>query len=77
MGSFAGIVMFIAGIVATYFALSGLILVFVGAFIGFTSTSTLLDDDNKQIMPIKKFDSIDSAKTELESLSKQLQLPWT
>ena len=139
MGSFAGIVMFIAGIVATYFALSGLILVFVGAFIGFTSTSTLLDDDkkrikfsnnlfgiipvgqwieikpemkvglkniqrgyrtysrgnrlfdvhikdirimlygadNKQIMPIKKFNSIDSARTELESLSKQLQLPWT
>ena len=139
MGSFAGIIMFIAGLVATYFALTGLILVFIGAFIGFTSTSTLLDTDkkriklsnnlfgiipvgqwieikpemkigikkmhrgyraysrsnrmldvhskdirimlygtdNKQIMSIKKFNSIDSAKTELESLSKQLQLPCT
>ena len=136
MGSFAGIVMFIAGLVATYFALTGLILVFVGAFIGFTSTSTLLDDDkkrikfsnnlfgiipvgqwieikpemkvglkniqrgyraysrsnrmfdvhikdirimlygadNKPIMPIRKIDSLDSAKTELETLSKQFGL---
>ena len=136
MVSFAGIVMFIAGLVATYFALTGLILVFVGAFLGFTSTSTLLDTDkkrikfsnnlfgiipvgqwieikpemkvglkniqrgyrvysrsnrmhdvhikdirimlygadNKQIMPVKKFDSLDSAKTELESLSKQFGL---
>lgn len=136
MGSFAGIVMFIAGLVATYFALSGLILVFVGAFLGFTSTSTLLDTDkkrikfsnnlfgiipvgqwieikpemkvglkniqrgyrvysrsnrmhdvhikdirimlygadNKQIMPVKKFDSLDSAKTGLESLRKQFGL---
>ena len=133
MVSFAGIVMFIAGLIATYFALTGLILVFVGAFLGFTSTSTLLDTDkkrikfsnnlfgilpvgkwidikpemkiglkkmhrgyrtysrsnrmldvhskdirimlygadNKQIMPIRKFDSLNSAKTELESLSKQ------
>ena len=136
MGSFAGIVMFFAGLVATYFELSGLILVVVGAFIGFTSTSTLLDADkkrikfsnnlfgifpvgqwidikpemkmglkninrgyrvysrsnrmldvhskdirimlygadNKQIMLIKKFNSLDSAKTGLESLSKQFGL---
>ena len=136
MVSFAGIVMFIAGLVATYFALTGLILVFVGAFLGFTSTSTLLDTDkkrikfsnnlfgilavgqwidikpemkvglkniqrgyraysrsnrmldvhskdiriilygadNKQIMPIRKFDSLDSAKTELENLRKQFGL---
>ena len=136
MGSFAGIFMLIAGLIATYFSLTGLILVFIGAFLGFTSTSTLLDTDkkriklsnnlfgiipvgqwieikpemkvglkniqrgyraysrgnrmfdvhikdirimlygtdNKQIMPVKKFDSLDSAKTELESLSKQFGL---
>ena len=136
MGTSAGIFMLIAGVIAAYFSLTGLILVFVGAFIGFTSTGTLLDTDkkriklsnnlfgilpvgqwidikpdmkvglkniqrgyraysrgnrmydvhikdirimlysadNKQIMPIKKFDSIDSAKTELESLSKQFGL---
>lgn len=133
MGTSAGIFMFIAGLAATYFALTGLVLVLIGAFIGFTSTSSLLDTDkrrikfsnnlfgilpvgkwidikpemkiglikihrgyrvysrsnrmldvhskdirimlygadNKQIMLIKKFDSNDSAKTELESLSKQ------
>ncbi len=133
MGTSAGIFMLIAGLIATYYSLTGLILVFIGAFLGFTSTSTLVDAekkriklsnnlfgilpvgqwidikpemklglknthrgyraysrgnrmfdvhikdirimlygaDNKQIMPIRKFDSLDSAKTELESLSKQ------
>jgi len=136
MGTSAGIFMLIAGVIATYFSLTGLILVFVGAFIGFTSTSTLLDTDkkrikfsnnlfgilpvgkwidikpdmkvglktmhsgyraysrgnrtfdvhskdiriilygvdNKQIMPVRKFDSLDSAKTELEILSNQFGL---
>jgi len=136
MGTSAGIFMLIAGVIAAYYSLTGLILVFVGAFIGFTSTSTLLDTDkkriklsnnlfgilpvgqwieikpdmkvglknthrgyraysrsnrmydvhnkdirimlysadNKQIMPIKKFDSLDSAKTEMESLINQFGL---
>ena len=136
MGTSAGIFMLIAGLVATYFALSGLILVIIGAFMGFTSTSTLLDTDkkrikfsnnlfgilpfgkwiniktgmkiglinmhrgyraysrsnrmldirskdirimlygadNKQIMPVKKFDSLDLAKIELEKLSDLLGL---
>lgn len=136
MATSAGIFMLIAGVIATYFSLTGLVLVLIGAFIGFTSTSTLLDTDkkrikfsnnlfgiipfgqwidikpemkvglktmhrgyraysrgnrtfdvhskdvrimlygtdNKQIMPIKKFDSLNSAKTELESLSNQFGL---
>ena len=135
-GTSAGIFIFIAGLIATYFSLTGLILVLIGAFVGFTSTSTLLDNDkkrikfsnnlfgiipigqwidvkpemkiglknthrgyraysrsnrtldfhskdiriilygadNKQIMPIRKFDSLDSAKTELEGLSNQFGL---
>jgi hypothetical protein len=55
MGTSAGIFMLIAGLIATYFSLTGLVLVLIGAFLGFTSTSTL----------------VDSAKTELESISKQ------
>lgn len=136
VGTSAGIFMFIAGLFATYFSLTGLILVLIGAFLGFTSTSTLLDTDkkrikfsnnlfgiipigqwidvkpemkiglknihrgyrtysrsnrtldihikdiriilygadNKQIMPVRKFNSLDSAKTELENLSKQFRL---
>ena len=49
MAAFAGIVMFIAGLAATYFALTGLILVLIGALLGFTSTSTLVDTDKKRI----------------------------
>lgn len=61
MATSAGIFMLITGVIATYFSLTGLVLVLIGAFIGFTSTSTLLD-------------SLDSAKTVLESLSKQFGL---
>ena len=34
----------------------------------------LFGADNKQIMPIRKFDSLDSAKIELEGLSNQFGL---
>lgn len=134
-GSWTGIFMFIAGIIITYFSLIGLILVILGAFIGFTSISTIIDVNNRkvksvsyifgiipigkwieieygmklglkkihrgyststrghslnvhtndiriilysfndeQIMSIKKIDSIDNAKKELEQLSHQLEL---
>ncbi len=135
-GTSAGIFIFIAGIVVTFYAFSGLILVFIGAFVGFTSTSTMIDydkkrikfsnnlfgliktgqwidikpemklglkksnrvyraysrsnrtldidskdirlilygADNKQIMPIKKFDSLDIAKAELKKSGNQLGL---
>lgn len=135
-GTSAGIFMFIAGIVVTFYSFTGLILVFIGAFVAFTSTSTMIDNDkkrikfsnnlfgfiktgqwvdikpemklglkksnrvyraysrsnrildidskdirlilygsdNKQIMPIKKFDSLDIAKVELKKLGNQLGL---
>lgn len=135
-GTSAGIFMFIAGIVVTFYSFTGLILVFIGAFVGFTSTSTMIDNDkkrikfsnnlfgfiktgqwidikpemklglkksnrvyraysrsnrtldidskdirlilydsdNKQIMPIKKFDSPDIAKVELKKSGNQLGL---
>jgi len=43
IASFSGILIFIAGLFATYFALTVLILVVLGAFIGFTDSSTIID----------------------------------
>lgn len=136
VGTSSGVILFIAGLILTCFYFSGLILVLIGAFVGFTSTSTLIDFDkkrvkfsnnlfgiintgqwiqiepamkigikesnitwrahsrgdrtldiadkdfriilfdseNKEIMPLKKTASLDSAKAELESLGNQLGL---
>jgi len=49
VASYSGILIFIAGIIATYFALTGLILVLLGAFIGFTNSSTTIDSKNKKV----------------------------
>lgn len=49
VGAPAGIVMFIAGAIVCVHSLTGLVLVFLGAFVGFTSTSTLVDYDRKRI----------------------------
>jgi hypothetical protein len=132
----AGIFLFIAGLIITYFSLTGLFLVLIGAFVGFTSTSTLVDYDKrrlkfsnnvfgiipigqwisihsamklgikksnrvwraysqsnraldianndyrlilydsngKEILPIQKSDNLDSAKLNLDKLSKELEL---
>lgn len=48
-GSSTGFFLFIGGIIATYFSIFGLIIVIIGAFAGFTSTSTFIDSDNKRI----------------------------
>jgi hypothetical protein len=48
-GSFAGYIIFAAGLIATYSDLIGLILVLIGAFVGFSSTSTLMDTGKKRI----------------------------
>jgi hypothetical protein len=49
IGSTAGYFLIIAGIIATYTSLFGLILVALGALLGFTSTCTIIDFDNKRI----------------------------
>ena len=49
VASFSGILIFIVGLIATYFSLTGLILVVLGAFIGFTNSSTTIDAKNKRI----------------------------
>jgi len=134
VGTTAGILLFVAGLIINYFSITGLILILIGAFVGFTSTNTLIDiekrrlkfsnnifgiisigkwiniqdgmkigikkrnkiwraysrsnrtldianndyvlvlydADNKELMPIQKFDNIDSAKLNLDNLKKQL-----
>jgi hypothetical protein len=49
VGSTAGIAIFVAGIAASYQSMFGLVLVLIGAFVGFSSTSTLIDSDKRRI----------------------------
>lgn len=48
-GSWAGILLFVAGLIITWFSFTGLILVAIGAFVGFTTTSTSVDFDKKRL----------------------------
>jgi hypothetical protein len=49
VGTAAGIFLFIIGIITLYSSWYGLILVLLGAFVGFSSTSTLIDSDNRRV----------------------------
>ena len=49
VGTTAGIVLFVVGLITTYHSFYGLILIVLGAFVGFTSTSTFIDFDQKRI----------------------------
>ena len=49
VGTSAGMVLFIAGFILVYFHLTGLILLTIGAFVGFSSTSTLIDYEKKRV----------------------------
>ena len=49
VGSFAGKLVFFAGIVAVYFSWYSVFLVFVGAFVGFSCSVTEIDFDKKRL----------------------------
>ncbi len=49
VGTSAGIFLFVAGLIITYFSWPGLILALIGGFVGFTFTSTLIDFDKKRL----------------------------
>ncbi|MFO7370966.1 MAG: hypothetical protein R6X09_11925 [Bacteroidales bacterium] len=49
VGTSAGIFLFVAGLIITFFSLKGLVLVLIGAFVGFTSTGTLIDFEKKRL----------------------------
>ena len=138
VGAPSGVILFITGLIVTCFYFSGVILILIGAFVGFSSTSTfidyenkrvrfsnnlfgiirtgkwmnidhtmkigishsdvtwrtfsrgnrtlditgkevriiLLDSKNSEIMPLKKADSYESAKTESEEIGNRLGLSW-
>lgn len=48
-GTAAGVFLFIIGVITTYTSLLGMILVLLGAFIGFSSTSTIIDFDKRRL----------------------------
>jgi len=48
-GTTAGIILLITGVITTFTTLFGLVLVILGAFLGFSSTSTLIDFDKRRI----------------------------
>lgn len=49
VGTIAGGTIFVVGVVLICFSISGLFLIIIGAFVGFSSTSTLVDFDNKKV----------------------------
>lgn len=49
VGSFAGIIVFLAGLGSVYFSWYSLILVLIGAFMGFSYSSTEIDFDRKRV----------------------------
>jgi hypothetical protein len=49
VGSSAGVFLFIAGLILSCLYLTGLILVLLGAFVGFTSSSAMIDYGNKRV----------------------------
>jgi len=49
VGTLAGIFLFVAGSIITYFSIAGLVVVLIGAFVGFTSTITSIDFGKKRL----------------------------
>ncbi|MEI6061347.1 MAG: hypothetical protein WCR72_11605 [Bacteroidota bacterium] len=49
VGNQAGILLFVVGLILTYSSFYGLILVLLGAFVGFSSTSAIIDPDRKRV----------------------------
>jgi hypothetical protein len=48
-GSSTGFFLLIGGLITSYFSIFGLLIVLIGAFAAFTSTSVQIDTDNKRI----------------------------
>lgn len=48
-GSFAGIVLLLAGVVVFFFDITGLLLLAIGAFVGLTNSATIVDYENRRV----------------------------
>ncbi len=49
VGTIAGGTIFVVGVALICFSISGIFLIIIGTFVGFSSTSTLVDFDNKKV----------------------------
>lgn len=49
VGSFSGIIVFVAGLTSVWFSLFSLLLLVIGAFVGFTYSSTEVDSGQKRV----------------------------
>jgi len=54
VGTIAGVTLFIAGIITILYSLGGIVLIVLGAFIGFTSSGTYIDIENRRVKSITK-----------------------
>lgn len=50
VASFSGILIFFAGLAAIFYSLTGIVMILLGAFIGFTYSSTYIDFENRKVM---------------------------
>lgn len=48
VGTSAGTILFVVGLILTFSHLTGLILILIGAFVGFSSTSALIDYEKNE-----------------------------
>jgi hypothetical protein len=49
IGTFAGLIMFIVGIILIYFYFSSVLLILIGGFVGFSFSSTIIDYEKKRV----------------------------
>lgn len=54
VGTIAGTTIFIAGIITTFYSFGGIVLIVLGAFVGFTSSGTYIDFENRRVKNITK-----------------------
>ncbi len=82
-GSSAGLFIFITGAVFTYFSLTGAVLIVIGAFVGFTYTSALIDLQKRRLkystnlfgfIPVGKWILI---KQDMKIVIKKSNITWT
>ncbi|MDA3879167.1 MAG: hypothetical protein PF436_02155 [Prolixibacteraceae bacterium] len=52
-GSAAGLLLFIVGIIATFYSNIGLFFIIAGAFMAFTNTSTIIDTATRRVKPVE------------------------
>ena len=82
VGASSGVILFVVGLILTFFYFTGLILVLIGTFVGFSSTSTMIDYDKKRVkfsnnlFGIIKIGQWVNIKPTMKVGIKELNLTW-